>query len=260
MTITKPCDVCGILVTRSPAHMKKDKIYCSKSCFYSRNRGGQTDSKVCLWCENVFKRTTKESWSEFKDKQYCSYECYWLDANGTIRPLISEVLKNKWKNDEIFIEKMSNRVYGVKHSIGVSNGVKGRKFTNKEIENIRQTTKRTWTDPGIRTKRIHALARSFSGRRKTSIEIIVEEILLKLNVDFEMQKYINGFVTDFFIPSIGAVIEADGDYWHSIPRVIERDKRKNKAILSEGYKLLRLTETEIKDDPTPKIKEFLGIE
>ena len=102
------------------------------------------------------------------------------------------------------------------------------------------------------------MAKSFYGL-KTSIEIIVEEILLNLNVEFVIQKPINGFITDFFIPPLGAVIEADGDYWHSIPKVIERDKRKNTAILSQGYKLLRLTETEIHNDPTDKIKKFLGI-
>lgn len=259
MTITKPCELCGILVTRSPAHMKKDKIYCSKRCFYSRNKGDQTDSKVCLWCEIVFKRTTKESWSEFEGKQFCSYECYWQGANGTISPLASEVFKNKWKNDEMFIKKMSNRIYGEKHSKGVSNGTKGRKFSESEIEKYREKNIETWKNPEIRKDRISKMARSFHGR-KTSIEIIVEEILLNLNVDFVIQQPINGFITDFFIPSLGAVIEADGDYWHSIPKVIERDKRKNIAILSEGYKLLRLTETEIHNEPTDKIKEFLGIE
>lgn len=259
MTITKPCEVCGILVTRSPAHMKKDKIYCSKSCFYSRNRGDQADSKVCLWCENIFKRTTKESWSEFEGKQYCSYECYWQDSNNHKRQGASIVFKHKWSNDKEFIDKMSKRVYGIKHSKGISDGLKGRKFTNKEIEHIRKTTKRTWEDPEIRTKRIYAMARSFTGRPKSSIEIIVEDILLKLNVEFVMQKPINGFITDFFFPLIGAVIEADGKYWHSTPRMIESDKRKNKAILSVGYKLLRLTEDEIHDDPTKKIKQFLGI-
>ncbi|WP_342577221.1 DUF559 domain-containing protein [Psychrobacillus sp. FSL K6-2843] len=260
MTITKPCEVCGLLVTRSPAHMKKDKIYCSKSCFYSRNRGGLPDSKACLWCDNIFKRTTRESWTEFERKQYCSYECYWQDSNNHHRPGASNVFKHKWANDKVFIGKMSKRVYGVKHSKGVSDGLKGRKFTEKEIEKIRETTKRTWTDQEIRTKRIQEMARSFRGCRKTSIEIIVEEILVKLNVEFDIQKHISGFVADFFIQSAGAVIEADGNYWHSRPEVIERDNRKNKAILSDGYKLLRLTETEIKQDPTNKIKEFLGIE
>jgi len=259
MTITKSCAVCGNLVTRSPSHMKKDKIYCDKECFYSRNRGDQTDTKVCLWCEDVFKRKTNESWSQFEAKQYCGYDCYWEDSNHHDRPVASDVFKNKWANDDAFIEKMSNRVYGIEHSQGVSNGVKGRKFTKKEIENIRENTIRTWKVPEIRAKRISKMARSFHGR-KTSIEIIVEELLRNLNVEFEIQIPINGFITDFFIRSLGAVIEADGDYWHSRPNVIERDKRKNIAIISAGYKLLRLTETEIHADPTNRIKEFLGIE
>jgi len=259
MTITKSCEVCGILVTRSPAHMKKDKIYCTKKCFYSRNRGDKPDFKICPWCEDVFPRKTKESWSDFEGKQYCCYECYWQDSNHHERPVASAVFKNKWANDDVFIEIMRNRVYGVKHSQGVSNGVKGRKFTNKEIENIRETTKRTWTVPEIREKRIYKMARSYHGR-KTSIEIIVEEILQNLNVEFEIQVPINGYITDFFIRSLGAVIEADGDYWHSLPKTIERDMRKNKAILSAGHRLLRLTETEIHADSTNRIKEFLGIE
>lgn len=41
-----------------------------------------------------------------------------------------------------------------------------------------------------------------------------------------------------------AIIEFDGDYWHSFPETIRRDKLKQTILESRGYKLIRVTETD----------------
>ena len=80
----------------------------------------------------------------------------------------------------------------------------------------------------------------------TSIEKKVYEELKVRGLLFEKQKLINGrFLVDAFIPSFNLVIEADGGYWHSLPRVIKKDKAENAYLTKCGYNLLRLTETEI---------------
>lgn len=80
----------------------------------------------------------------------------------------------------------------------------------------------------------------------TSIEIKLYEELKNRGLLFETQKIINGrFIVDAYIPSLNLVIEADGNYWHSLPKVIGRDKSKNAYLKKCGFNLLRLTETEI---------------
>jgi len=83
----------------------------------------------------------------------------------------------------------------------------------------------------------------------TSIEKKVYDELKARGILFEKQKLINGkFLVDAYIPSLNLVIEADGDYWHSLDRVKKRDKAKNAYLTKCGYNLLRLTGTEIRDD------------
>lgn len=43
-----------------------------------------------------------------------------------------------------------------------------------------------------------------------------------------------------------AVIEVDGDYWHSLPNVKERDSRKDKYLKSKGINVVHIKECELK--------------
>jgi very-short-patch-repair endonuclease len=84
-------------------------------------------------------------------------------------------------------------------------------------------------------------------RKSTSIEIAVESILIDLGVTYETQKHIGNFICDFVVLS-HLVIEADGTFWHSLPKAIDRDNRKAALVKSKGYTLLRLPESKITTD------------
>lgn len=43
-------------------------------------------------------------------------------------------------------------------------------------------------------------------------------------------------------------VEIDGDYWHSLPKRIIQDKRKDTFLTNKGYKVVRIKEREIYDD------------
>lgn len=55
----------------------------------------------------------------------------------------------------------------------------------------------------------------------------------------------NKFLVDAYIPSLNLIIEADGNYWHTLPKIINKDKAENAYLTKCGYKLLRLSEDEI---------------
>lgn len=85
-------------------------------------------------------------------------------------------------------------------------------------------------------------------KEPTSIEKKLYEELKNRGLLFEIQKLINGkFLVDAYIPSLNLVIEADGDYWHSLDRVVKKDRAENSYLIKCGYKLLRLSEHEIND-------------
>jgi len=95
----------------------------------------------------------------------------------------------------------------------------------------------------------YCIEHRFTLKQPTSIEKKLYEELKKRGLLFETQKLIGGkFTVDAYIPSLNLIIEADGDYWHSLPKVIRNDKYKNICLKNWGYKLLRLSETEINSD------------
>lgn len=86
-------------------------------------------------------------------------------------------------------------------------------------------------------------------KEPTSIEKKVYDELRKRGLLFEKQYFVNGkFIVDAFIPSLNLIIEADGDYWHGLDRVVKKDKIENAYLKACGYKLLRLSETQINND------------
>lgn len=90
--------------------------------------------------------------------------------------------------------------------------------------------------------------KSCSLKGPTSIEKKLYNELKKRGLLFEEQKLINGkFLVDAYVPFLNLVIEADGDFWHSLDRVKKKDKAENAYLAKCGYKLLRLSEKEIND-------------
>jgi len=92
-------------------------------------------------------------------------------------------------------------------------------------------------------------AKVLSERKPTSIEVKVYNELKARGLIFETQKLINGrFLVDAYIPSLNLIIEVDGDYWHSLDRVVKKDKAENAYLLKCGYDLIRLSEEEVNNN------------
>ena len=93
---------------------------------------------------------------------------------------------------------------------------------------------------------LKGLIKQQNSKQPTSIEKIVYNYLLLKGILFEKQKLINGkFLVDAYIPSLNLIIEADGKYWHTLNRVVKKDKAENAYLTKCGFNLLRLSEEEI---------------
>ncbi len=98
------------------------------------------------------------------------------------------------------------------------------------------------------SRRCAATIGKLSYPRISSIEQAVAETLDALGEPYVTQKPFQWYVVDFWLPRINAVIECDGDYWHSLPNMQRIDKAKNSYFRNRGIPLIRLTESEIKAD------------
>jgi very-short-patch-repair endonuclease len=87
----------------------------------------------------------------------------------------------------------------------------------------------------------------------TDIEILVDDALNKLNINHECQYRIGRYIADFYLPEYNLVIEADGEFWHNLPKMIEKDKRKDAYLAAHHYNLLRLPGNYIKFDAVKSV-------
>lgn len=80
----------------------------------------------------------------------------------------------------------------------------------------------------------------------TSLERSVESLLRVLSVMSISQYRVGRYLVDFYLPEYKLVIECDGEYWHSRPGAVQRDKARDRYIRGLGYRVLRLPERAIK--------------
>jgi very-short-patch-repair endonuclease len=82
-----------------------------------------------------------------------------------------------------------------------------------------------------------------------------------LPADFFHGKRLGKFVPDFYSPSRKVIIEVDGIYWHSLPKIREKDTFKRAYFHKMGYRLYRFTDADIQknaDFVKLKLKEILS--
>ena len=102
-------------------------------------------------------------------------------------------------------------------------------------------------------------------------EDFAREFLEKLNIDYvyQFEAADIGRFYDFYLPKHNLIIEVDGGYWHSDPRVVKegklspmqkRNKRvdeyKNKWALMHGIPLIRIWEKDIRENPEQVMRQL----
>jgi very-short-patch-repair endonuclease len=86
-------------------------------------------------------------------------------------------------------------------------------------------------------------------RHRTDIEIIMAEALEREGIEAVEQFPIRGrfgYVLDFAIPEKKIDIECDGEHFHKEGN--SRDRKRNWVLRNRGWKILRFTGTQIKED------------
>lgn len=205
------CAQCGKPFEVLPCRKDSAK-FCSERCRWDSTKGKHSSRNrqvevTCLKCGSLFKRSP--AFITNNRGKYCSQKCYWESKEG----------KPSWNKGKKASEETRNRQ---------SKAQKGL----HPIDYYREIGFR-----GVIKQQTFA---------PTAIEKKVYEELKARGFLFETQKLINGkFLVDAYIPALNLVIEADGNYWHSLPKAIGRDKAKNAYLKKCGFGLLRLTETEI---------------
>lgn len=98
--------------------------------------------------------------------------------------------------------------------------------------------------------------------RFTSLEQKLYRILMQAGLPFAWYaQYLAGPITQHFeyqldaaIPALKLGIEADGEIYHNNPEKIAKDRRRDSLLATQGWTILRFTETELNEHPEEVLK------
>lgn len=187
------------------------------------------------------------------NKRFCSRDCTreWIARNykgennsrykrfkANCSTCNTKKFVNKYKllnQKNFFCDKKCNNKWLSCNQIGKNNPNYGNKLSKISIQKIRDRT-------------IKQLKNGEIGFCDTLPERLVENQLLFNNILYVKQYVYKLGIADFWLPETNIIIECDGDYWHSLPKAIIRDKKQTEYLENEDYTVIRLWERDIKKD------------
>ena len=155
---------------------RKTNSSTTKTSFGSGLLGKRDKRRICINCNGTYTYTINDDGSVTgQGKKFCSVDC----------------------RNEYWYKKGHNPHIGMKRS------KESRKLMSKKAK------EKIENNPNLH----QSLIVNKRGYR-TSCEDDVENLLIKSNIYYEQQKYIDGHFVDFYCPEIKVIFEADGAFWH----------------------------------------------
>lgn len=224
----RTCRLCGMAFQ---AIITSKRTYCSKPCadeFRRGKRGHRFQIRtilLCLGCQNPFEVPRRDQ----HKRLYCSSRCFaQYPRVGLAHPLYNaaaHITRCCVQCGSAFRVKRAKVFAG-----------EGR-FCSRQCVGAYAITKQ-------------------HGRR-SSIEHLVEQELLRTKEPFFAQMPLGPWLVDFWLPRLNLVLECDGDYWHGLPRVQRRDRQKDGWLRKKHYEIVRLSEERIRQDVQGAVMEIL---
>lgn len=154
--------------------------------------------------------------------------------------------------------RINNYGKNISKSLKRNNHQKGKKRTEQERKNISEGMKKAHKEG-----RANNWLDSKKDNNKSFPEIFFEEVIKNAFEDknYEFQRRFKRFALDFSWPQKKKVIEIDGSQHERIKKQIENDIEKDKLLIEEGWKVLRIKWKDMFNDTKTWIQianKFIG--
>jgi very-short-patch-repair endonuclease len=217
---TIKCTGCGQVVTK---RLKPGRRYCSADCFRKSKRPQRKTGKIIL-CNNCSKSCYQiKARLEKSKNQFCSLKCAneFQGRNKIIYNCKTCNKQFKWSKSRI---TQANPKYC---SIECRNNDKEHIALTSLKGNLSQLNKK-----GL-----------------NRLEKAGNDILNELRVEYKTQvPMFNKFIVDVLIEDKKLVIQWDGEYWHTKEKRKRLDQSQDAYLKKCGYKVLRITDRQIKEN------------
>ena len=231
----------------------------------SLNRAKKNNT-LCRFCSTKGKVVSETTKQRMKDNHYDS-----RGKNNSNYGKISVLKDKKWA--DFRTEESINKSKKILSKGLFTNGKHSdetKKYFSKLLteRNLKNNpAKRTDVKIKLRDLALTQISTGYLGK-KTSIELKLENLLLKNSIEFISQYKFGFYVFDVYLPKYDIFIECDGDYFHANPKFYKnltktqynnvwRGKAKTNYINNFGKLLLRFWEDDINNNLELIEKEIL---
>lgn len=244
------CDFCGKeTAQKESVYRKSEHHYCCHNCSVLDMQRNHSEVRTCEICSKDFVCVNSVK------QRFCSVDCQhaWQKLQvGRLNPRYSRIeIKCEWCNKSFDAKRYK-----------LQNGQHN--FCSKECRESWYSKvwsqSEDWKEES-RDRAIRLLKEGKMPKTNTTPQIIVNEILSDLGIDYVNEYRIENYSVDNYIVEYDLAIEVMGDYWHCSPVVYEspinsiqtesviRDIKKQQAIESiTGHHVLYLWEKDIIED------------
>jgi G:T-mismatch repair DNA endonuclease (very short patch repair protein)/endogenous inhibitor of DNA gyrase (YacG/DUF329 family) len=236
------CEVCGKTVSRPPSLAAKGQRYCSSACMGVAKQRPATFT--CQGCGRIVETNLSGA-----KRLYCSMQCrkehkkheITCEVCGTVKRVTLIQIKQGRRFCSL---KCSQKVLNISLRETVTCEQCGKEFS----------VQRYRTNQGVRfcshsCRSIFNITHGVMAS-PTTIELMLYQALDVLGIEYIPQHPMPeaGTVPDAYVPALKLVLYADGDYWHNLPKQAARDVRQDKRLASLGYRVVRLSEADLRRD------------
>jgi len=266
-----PCAFCGELVYRRPWELKRNKNqFCSTKCHDNFRRKPEDDNRLRSEDMRGYKHPRWNGIIKYckvcgveligrdqRRRNYCSDEC----ASKRDRNIPKGDKHHDWKGGKVTLScKWCKKEFqvppGKKETSLYCSMACFRLGRRNRVTIWCLQCGKEFIVSAVRFNELNARFCSVSCSRshqgKTTLEskvlIALEELGLKYIDEYRPKGTRRIF--DFYLPDLNILIEADGDFWHYSEWAeknghTKRDKTKSKWAIDNGYKLIRLRESDV---------------
>lgn len=201
------CEWCGKAIFKTPYQLSKAKHhFCNNTCSHEWRHEQATVVCVCRYCGKEFKKRRSSP------QRFCSVDCHnmWQKENalrGSDHPRAKRATVScDWCGKFIEIHE---------HELAEHQN----HFCSLECRRVWYakiwSQKADWKNSS-RIRAAEILKRN-NGITKTRPQMIVNNMLLNLNINFENEKTFKYYSVDNYLTDFNLIIEVMGDYWHGNP-------------------------------------------
>jgi len=239
--ITKQCETCMLIFHVEPYRIKAR--FCSCAC---KNIGHskflcQSEERNCQNCNKPFLAQPADK--KIYCSRNCSHQAHGKKVSGHRLTTIfvtnnCSICQKQFSGRAALQQKFCSRVCANKsyeRRINLTCQICSNTYTVRAKYHNQKYCSRACRTIGI-------------GKTESYLEKLFANALTLAGIIFQKQYPIGTYTVDFAVPQNRIVIECDGEYWHSQPLCIKRDRRKDKFLSKHNWQVLRFPEKLINTD------------